>query len=100
MVEHATDGYALDVCLLDAESDDATGEHIHHQQHPVTAKQDRFTAKQIHAKEAVLGLREECQPGGAARRGMVGVVVLREHTAHGILVDLDAERRGDLLGDA
>jgi len=29
-----------------------------------------------------------------------GSVLLREHAAHNVLVDVDAEEMGDLLGDA
>jgi hypothetical protein len=34
-----------DVGTLDAESDDAAGEHIHDHQHPVSAQEDRFVAE-------------------------------------------------------
>ena len=57
------------------------------------------TAEQIQAPEAVLRLRDEGQPGRSVGAGVAGAVVLGEHAAHDVLVDLDAEDVGDLLGD-
>ena len=85
---------------FDAKTDDAAGEHVHDQQHPVTAQKDRFAAEQVDAPEAILGLRDECQPGRAIGSGVAWPVVLREHAANDIFVDLDAEGMSDLLGDA
>jgi hypothetical protein len=45
VIEHPTYGYAVDVCALDTKTDNAAGEHIHDQQHPVTAQEDRFAAE-------------------------------------------------------
>ena len=100
VVEHPAYGDAVDVCALDAEADDAAGEDVHDHQHPVAAQEDRFAAEQIDAPEAVLGLRDECQPGRAIGSGVAWPVVLGEHAANDILVDLDAEGVRDLLGDA
>jgi hypothetical protein len=44
-VGHPTCGYAVDVCAFDVKTDDAAGEHIHDQQHPVTAQENRFAAE-------------------------------------------------------
>jgi len=100
MLEHRTCRCAVNVCTLDAESDDSACEHIDDQQHPVTAQKDGFAAKQIHASEAVLGLCAEGQPGGTKGSGVAGAVVLLKHSAHDILVDLGAECMSDLLSDA
>ena len=66
---------------LGAEADDAATEYVHDHQHPVTTQQDRFTAEQIEAPEAVLRLRDEGQPGRSVGAGVVGPVVLGEHAA-------------------
>ena len=34
------------------QTDDAAGEHVHDDQHPVTAQQNRFAAKQINRAQA------------------------------------------------
>ena len=47
VVEHPAHGYAVDVCAVDAETDDAAGEEVQDHQHSVAAQQDRFTAEQI-----------------------------------------------------
>ena len=59
-----------------------------------------LATKQIHAPEAVLGLREEGEPGGTRGARMLSAVVLRENPAHDVLIDLHAECMRDLLGDA
>ncbi|MCK7499520.1 MAG: hypothetical protein MZW92_60830 [Comamonadaceae bacterium] len=79
---------------------DAAREHIHDQQHPVATQENRFAAEQVDTPEAILRVRDECQPGGTIGAGVAGPIVLREHAANDILVDRDAEDMRDLLGDA
>ena len=98
-VEHPAHGYAIDVGPLDTETNDAAGEEIQYHQNPVTMQEDRFASEQVDAPEAILELPHECQPGGSIGSGLAWPVVLGEHPAHDILVDLDAEGVGDLLGD-
>ena len=100
VVEHPAHSYAVDVGPLDAEADDAAGEDVQDDQHPMTTQQYRLTAEQVEAPEAILRLRHEGQPGRSVGSGVAGPVVLGEHAADDILVDLDAEGIGDLLGDA
>jgi len=57
-------------------------------------------AEQIQAPEAVLGLGDQRQPGGATGAGVIWLVVLGEHAAHDIFIDVDAEGVSDLLRDA
>jgi hypothetical protein len=40
LIEHPTNGYAVDIFTLDPKTDDAAGEHIHDQQRPVTAQKN------------------------------------------------------------
>ena len=46
VIEHPTYGYAIDVRAFDTKTDNAAGEHIHDQQHPLTAQEDRFAAEE------------------------------------------------------
>jgi hypothetical protein len=48
---------------LHGEADDAASELIHDDHHPVGFEDQRFTAKEIDAPEAVLGMSEESEPG-------------------------------------
>ena len=84
LIEHPTNRYAVDVFTLDAKTDDAAGEDVHDEQHPVTAQEDRFAAERIQAPEAVLGLGDQRQPGGPTGSGVARPVVLCEHGAHDI----------------
>ena len=45
MIEHPTHRYAVDVCMLDRKTDNATSEHVHDQQHPMAKQEDRFAAE-------------------------------------------------------
>jgi hypothetical protein len=45
-------------------------------------------------------LGEETEPGRTIAVGIIGAVVLGQHTANDILVDVDPEGMRDLLGDA
>ena len=58
----------------------------------------RLAAKQVHTPETVLGVAEKGQPGWATRAGL-GAVVLGQYPANDVLVDLDTEYEGGLLGD-
>ena len=54
----------------------------------------------VDAPQAVLAVPDEGQPRGAIGSGAAWPIVLREHAAHDIFVDVDAEVMRDLLGDA
>jgi len=58
----------------------------------------RFAAKEIRAPQTVLRVSEEREPGRATG-ARLRPVVLGEHAAHDVLVDVDAEDQGNLLGD-
>ena len=55
--------------------------------------------KHVEGPKAILGLRDECQPGGAIGAGVVWPIVLGEHAAHDILVYVEAKGMGNLLGE-
>jgi hypothetical protein len=63
------------VLAADAEADDAAGKHVDGHEDPPAAKQDRLATKQVHAPEAVFGLREESEPGGTRAVRMIGAAV-------------------------
>ena len=64
-VEHPTNRYAVDACMLDAEADDAPSEHVHDQHDPMAVQQDRFAAEQINAPKTVLRLGKKAEPARA-----------------------------------
>jgi hypothetical protein len=66
----------------------------------VTPQEYRFASEQVDAPEAILDVPDKCKPGRAASSGVTRPVVLREHAADNILVNLDAEGISDLLRDA
>jgi len=59
----------------------------------------RLAPEQIHAPEAVFHVAQESQPGRTTGR-LSRPVVMAENPANHVLVDLDVERQGDLLGDS
>ena len=83
----------------DAKADDATNEDVHDQHDPMVAQEDRFNTEQIGTPEAVFRLDDECQPGRTIAAGVIWPVVLREHAAHYIFIDVEAEGVSDLLGN-
>ena len=99
-IEHPTYGYAVDVSTFDAKTDDAAGEHVHYQQHPVTMQENGFAAEQVDASQAIFDVPDECQPRRTVGSGIAWPVVLPEHASNDVLVKLDAEGVSDLLGDA
>ena len=100
LIEHAAHDWTVDVLAADAESDDAAGKHVDDHQNPMAAKKDRLAAKQIHAPEAVLGLRDEGEPRGAPGAWMFRAVMSCEDPTDDILIDLHTECMRDLLSDA
>ncbi len=54
----------MDGAAVDAETDNAAGEMVHHDQDPVSSER-RFAAEQITTPQTVLGVTEKCKPGRA-----------------------------------
>ena len=69
-IKHAAHVDARDRTAMHAESDETARELVHHHEHPVAPKHDRFAAKEIDAPQAVCGMADERQPrwAGAVRR--------------------------------
>jgi hypothetical protein len=90
VIEHPAYVHAVNVCVFDAEADKPARANVYAPQHPVTAKANRFAAKQDDAPEAVLEVSNDCQP----RRAIViriGVGLFGDNLPNDVLVDLDAE---------
>jgi len=100
LVEHPADGDSVDNRPFGAETDDAAGEHIHDQHHPMAAQEDRFAAEEIDAPEAIPCLSDDSQPGRAGTPGVAWSVVFGEYATNDILIDRYAKDVSDLLGDA
>src|SRR5271157_1757544 len=97
-VEHPADAGSVEIGGGDAKANDPASEHVHHNHDPIAFEQNRLTAKEIDTPEAVSSLPDDGEPGGtiaAWRRS----VVLNEDAPDDILVDLEAECAGDLLGN-
>src|SRR5262252_3313274 len=99
LVEHTANRGATEISALNAKANDPTREHVHHHHDPMAAQEYRFAAKQIDAPQAVFHMPNKAQP----RRAIVtcfGSIVLREHAADDVLVDIDAKGTRNLLCDA
>jgi hypothetical protein len=99
LVKHATDRHAIDVSRLDANADDPACEQIHDDHDPVALEHNRFTSEQIDAPQAVLHISDGREPERSLGSGGSSEV-LSEDATHDVLVDLDAERKSHLLGNA
>ena len=93
-VEHAAEVGRIDRPVVHSKADQTPGELVHDHEHPVALEHDRLAAKEIHAPEAVGRVADERQP---RRSGSSGgwTIVLRQHAAHDVLVDVDPERLRD-----
>jgi hypothetical protein len=80
-------------------ADKATREDVDHDHNPVTAQEDGFAAEQVNTPQAVLGLGEKRQPGWAISSRGPRHVMFGEDAAHHVLVQFDAERMANLLGN-
>ena len=98
-VEHPTECGTIDLSRMDAETNDPARILIHDDQDPMGPQCCRLAPEQIHAPEAVFHVTQESQPGKTTG-GLSRPVVMAENPSNHVLVDLDVERQGDLLGDS
>ena len=93
-IEHAADVDACDGAAVHAEADEATGEFVHRDEHPVAPERDGLTTKRVDAPQAVSGVADERQP---RRSGSIAgrKVILGQDAVHDILIDVDSERVRD-----
>jgi hypothetical protein len=84
---------------VDTKPNDAPRDLIHHDENPISSQHPRFTTEQIAAPQTVPHVAEKSKPGRLSRTRF-RLVMNAQDTANHILVDLDAERQRDLLGDS
>ncbi len=84
---------------MDSETNDSPVKLIHDDHHPVAVENQRFTSKKIHTAQTVLSMPEESEPRRTARFRL-RPALLGQHTSYHILINLDAEDKGELIGDA
>lgn len=81
------------------ESDDLPREMVHDDHYPMGFEDKRFAAEEIDAPQTVFAVAEKRQPGWASR-SWFWPIVIGEHAPHHILVDLNIENQGNLIGNA
>src|SRR5262249_39763823 len=99
LIKHPANRGAIEISALNAKANDPTCEHVHHHHNPMAAQEDGFAAKQIDAPQALLHMPDKAQPGRAIG-SCSGSIVLREHAADDVFVDIDAKGTRNLLCDA
>jgi hypothetical protein len=99
VIKEVADGGAINHAGMYADPDDSTGEMVHDDQHPVGLEDNRLATEEIGTPQTVLRVPEKGQPGRAAR-ARLSVVVFGQHAADDVLIDIETEYKGDLLGDA
>ena len=58
-IEHSAECGSVDVAALNGESNNATGELIHHHQHPVALQYNGLASKEIDTPQTVLHVSDE-----------------------------------------
>ena len=71
-IEHPADADAVEIGRGNPKTDDPTGEDVHHHHDPIAFEQNRLDAEKIDAPQAVPGMSDCRQPGGAAVRPWSG----------------------------
>ena len=99
LMEHSAQRHAIDGSGVNTKSNDAAGEWVHDDQHPMRPYRRRLTSEEIDAPKAVLCVAQKGQPRGT---GPIRIrpVVSGKDTANHVLVDLNSESQSDLLGDS
>ena len=92
-VKHAAKRDAIDITGMNTETDETTGDLIHHHQHPMAFKANRLTSEQIDTPKAVFHVANESEPGMATATGFWSIV-FDEDASDDMFVDLDAKRLG------
>ena len=96
-IEHTAYGRPVNRSRLDGEADDLPSKLIHDDHHPVRLEDERFTSKEIHTPQTVFAMAQESEPGrtvGARLRH----VVLGQNAPYQVLVNLNVEDQGNLIG--
>ena len=62
-LEHPAQGHSIHDAAVDAKSDDATRELVHHDENPVGSQHCRFASEHVATPQTVLGVTDESEPG-------------------------------------
>ena len=98
-IEHTADNGSVKDPYMDSETDDSPSKLIHDNHHPVRLEDQRFTSKKIHTPQTVFAVAQESEPGRTVR-SRLRPVVPGQYASNHILINLDVENQGDLVGDA
>ena len=98
-VEHPAEGHAIHDTAVNAKSNNAPRELVHHDENPMVPQCCRFATKAIDTPQPVLRVAQKGQPRGA-RRIRIRSMVSREDAPDDIFVDLNSEDQSDLLCDS
>src|SRR5579864_4810288 len=77
-VEHAAEVGAIDWPTVHADSDEATRELVHHDEHPVAPEHDGLASKEVNAPQAISHVSDEREPRGPGT-AWGGAIVFRQH---------------------
>jgi hypothetical protein len=97
LIEHPAKRGAIDIASMHPKSNDSPGELIHDENDPVGFKHDGLAPEQINAREAVLQMADEGEPGRSIP--WVHPKMFGEDTSYDVLIDIDAKGPGNLLRD-
>ena len=97
-VEHPADSDPIEIGRRDAEANDSAGVYVHHHHYPIAPEQNRLSAEEIDAPQAILRTPDGGEPRQAITTWRRSVIPY-ENAPDDILIKVDAECAGDLLGD-
>jgi len=98
-LEHSAQGGPVHDASVDAKTNDAACELVHHHENPVGSQGCRFASEQIPAPQTVLRVAEKGEPGRTLRI-RIWPVVSAQDPADYVFVDFNSESQGDLFGNA
>ncbi len=84
---------------MDSETNDSPAKLIHNNHHPVRLEDQQFTSKKVHTPQTVFTVANESEPGRTIR-SRPRPAIPGQHAPYHILINLDVEDQGDLIGYA
>jgi hypothetical protein len=98
-LEHPAQGGPVHDASVNAKTNDAACELVHHYENPVGSQGCRFASEQITTPQTVLRVAEKGEPGRTLRI-RIWPVVSAQDPADYVFVDFNSESQGDLFGNA
>ncbi len=83
---------------MDAETNNSPAVLIHNNHHPVRLEDQRFASKEVHTPQTVFTVAKESESGWPVR-SRLGSVMPGQHAPYNILINLDVEDQGNLVGN-